>query len=53
MALEMRIVYTQRTRLPVDVEQQYQARYFSLDELLATSDCVSLHLPRGAERLTS
>jgi phosphoglycerate dehydrogenase-like enzyme len=29
------------------VEQQYQATYVSLDELLATSDCVSLHLPRG------
>ncbi len=47
IALSMRIVYTQRTRLPMDVEQQYQASYLSLEELLATSDCVSLHLPRG------
>jgi phosphoglycerate dehydrogenase-like enzyme len=47
IALGMRIVYSQRTRLPADVEQQYQARYCSLNELLATSDCVSLHLPRG------
>jgi phosphoglycerate dehydrogenase-like enzyme len=47
IALGMRIVYSQRTRLPADVEQQYQARYCSLHELLATSDCVSLHLPRG------
>ena len=47
IALGMRIVYTQRTRLPSDVEQQYQASYLSLEELLATSDCVSLHLPRG------
>jgi phosphoglycerate dehydrogenase-like enzyme len=47
LALGMRIVYTQRTRLPADVEEQYQARYCSLDELLVTSDCVSLHLPRG------
>ena len=46
-ALEMRIVYTQRHRLPVDVEQRYQATYCTLDELLATSDCVSLHLPRA------
>jgi phosphoglycerate dehydrogenase-like enzyme len=46
IALGMRIVYSQRTRLPADVEQQYQARYCSLNELLATSDCVSLHLPR-------
>ena len=47
IALGMRIVYTQRTRLPTDVEQQYQASYLPLEELLATSDCVSLHLPRG------
>jgi len=47
IALGMRIVYTQRARLPADVEQQYRATYVSLDELLSTSDCVSLHLPRG------
>jgi phosphoglycerate dehydrogenase-like enzyme len=48
-ALEMRIVYAQRHRLPVDVEQQYHATYCSLDELLATSDCVSIHLPRSRD----
>ena len=47
IALGMRVVYAQRTRLPVEVEHQYQATFVSLDELLATSDCVSLHLPRG------
>jgi phosphoglycerate dehydrogenase-like enzyme len=47
IALDMRIAYTQRTRLPAEVERQYQASYCSLQELLATSDCVSLHLPRG------
>jgi phosphoglycerate dehydrogenase-like enzyme len=46
-ALGMRIVYAQRARLPIEIEQQYQATFVSLDELLATSDCVSLHLPRG------
>jgi len=48
-ALEMRIVYTQRRRLPVHVEQRYQATYLPLDELLATSDCISVHLPRTNE----
>ena len=48
LALGMRIVYTQRARLPSDVEREYKARYCSLDELLSTSDCVSLHLPRGS-----
>ena len=28
IALGMRIVYTQRTRLPTDVEQQYQRELF-------------------------
>jgi phosphoglycerate dehydrogenase-like enzyme len=49
IALGMKIVYFQRTRLPLEVEREYQARYVSLDELLATSDCVSLHLPRSPQ----
>ena len=48
-ALEMRVVYTQRTRLPADVEERHHATFLTLDELLATSDCISLHLPRGRE----
>jgi phosphoglycerate dehydrogenase-like enzyme len=48
-ALEMPIVYAQRHRLPMDVEQRYQATYCPLDELLSTSDCVSIHLPRSRE----
>jgi phosphoglycerate dehydrogenase-like enzyme len=51
IALGMRIVYTQRTRLPADVERLYQASYVSLEELLVTSDCISLHLPRGPETI--
>ena len=49
IAFGMKIVYTQRTRLPLEVEQQYHARYLSLDQLLASSDCVSLHLPRSPQ----
>jgi phosphoglycerate dehydrogenase-like enzyme len=60
LALGMKIVYFQRTRLPVEVEREYQARCVGLDELLATSDCMSVHLPRspqtvgfiGAQELT-
>ena len=48
-ALGMRIVYTQRHRLAPDVEALYRAVYCPLDELLAGSDCVSLHLPRAVE----
>ena len=47
LALGMRVVYTQRTRLPTEVEQQYQATYCSLNELLEQSDFISLHLPRS------
>ena len=49
IALGMKLVYFQRTRLPPEVGRQYQARYVPLDELLATSDCISLHLPRSPE----
>lgn len=47
LALGMRIVYTQRTRLPEEVERQYSATYCSLQDLLAGSDVVSVHLPRS------
>jgi phosphoglycerate dehydrogenase-like enzyme len=47
-ALGMQIVYTQRHRLAADEEGRYRAAYAALDELLANSDCVSLHLPGTA-----
>jgi phosphoglycerate dehydrogenase-like enzyme len=48
-ALGMRITYHQRHPLTVAEEQRYQVSYSSLRQLLETSDCISLHLPRGAE----
>ncbi len=48
-ALEMQIVYSQRRRLSEAEEQRYRATYCSLDELLLSSDCVSVHLPRSPE----
>ena len=48
-ALDMRIIYHQRHRLTAAEEQRYKVSYSSLRQLLETSDCISLHLPRGAE----
>jgi phosphoglycerate dehydrogenase-like enzyme len=47
-AFGMTIAYTQRRRLSPEEEKRYRANYCRLDELLATSDAVSLHLPGGA-----
>jgi phosphoglycerate dehydrogenase-like enzyme len=44
-AFGMRIVYTQRRRLAPHDEARYAASYAPLDELLAGSDFISLHLP--------
>jgi phosphoglycerate dehydrogenase-like enzyme len=44
-AFGMRVVYTQRRRLPSEEEKRYGVTYAALDELLAASDIVSLHLP--------
>jgi phosphoglycerate dehydrogenase-like enzyme len=49
LALGMRITYHQRHRLTRAEEQRYQVSFSSLRQLLETSDCISLHLPRGAE----
>ncbi|CAM2823348.1 D-glycerate dehydrogenase [Saccharomonospora xinjiangensis] len=44
-AFGMRIVYTGRRRAETSVERELDARYVPLDELLRSSDVVSLHCP--------
>ena len=60
VAFDMNIVYHQRSRSP-EADSAFDARYAALDDLLATSDYVSLHLPLtsatrgliGAEQLAT
>ena len=49
LAAKMEIIYHNRHQLPAEIEQTYQAKYVSLDELLQTADFVSLNLPYFAE----
>ena len=44
-AFEMTVLYTQRHRLSEALEAEFGARYTSLDELLAQSDAISIHVP--------
>ena len=44
-AMGMKILYYQRTRLPEEVERQYDAEYVPFEALLERSDFVSVHLP--------
>lgn len=44
-AFGMHIVYHARHRLPAEVEDRFEAVALSLDELLASADVVSLHVP--------
>ncbi|MAT05018.1 MAG: D-glycerate dehydrogenase [Acidimicrobiaceae bacterium] len=48
-AFGMEIAYHNRTQLGAEVERELGARYVPLDELLATSDVVSLHCPHTSE----
>ncbi len=49
VASGMAIVYHNRNRLPKEIEEQYNAKYLSLEELLQTSDAVSLNMPLTEE----
>ena len=45
----MRIVYTGRTRAPLEVERELRAEFLPMERVLAESDFVSLHVPLGPE----
>lgn len=45
----MNIVYHNRNRLPQEVESEFKAKYLSVDELISTSDFISLHTPLTKE----
>jgi phosphoglycerate dehydrogenase-like enzyme len=44
-AMGMRIVYYQRSRLPEEIEREFDAEYVSYEALLEQSDFISVHLP--------
>ena len=46
---ELRLLYTRRTRLPEAEERALGVEYRALDDLLAESDAVTLHVPRTPE----
>ena len=46
---ELRVLYTQRTRLPAERERELAVEWRELDALLAASDAVTLHAPRTPE----
>jgi lactate dehydrogenase-like 2-hydroxyacid dehydrogenase len=48
-AFGMEIVYSARTRAPIEVEAALDAQHLSLDDLLTTADVVSLHCPLRPE----
>lgn len=49
LACGMKIVYHNRRRLPVEIEQRYEAHYLPQDVLLQQADFVSLNLPYTPE----
>lgn len=45
----MKVLYSQRNRVAEEIEQGLHAQYASMDELLESSDFVSIHCPLNAE----
>ena len=49
VGFEMRILYTDVERAPKEIEDELRVEFVSLDELLSSSDFVTLHVPLIAE----
>jgi lactate dehydrogenase-like 2-hydroxyacid dehydrogenase len=47
----MSIIYHNRHRLDEEIEQKYDARYVTKEELLKTSDFISLNAPSTPETI--
>lgn len=48
-SLGMKIIYTDIVRAPAEIEQSLNASYVTFDELLKTSDVITLHCPYTSE----
>lgn len=46
---QMRVLYTNRRRVPLDIEKDLHAEFADFDRLLRESDYVSLHVPLNAD----
>jgi glyoxylate reductase len=46
---QMRVLYHNRTRVPVEIEKDLRAEFADMDRLLRDSDFVTLHVPLSAE----
>lgn len=49
MGFDMKTLYHNRNRLPLEIEQKFNLKYVDLDTLLRESDFVSLHCPLTPE----
>lgn len=43
--LGMNVIYYDKFRAPADLEKEYDVIYKSFDEVVADSDCITLHMP--------
>ena len=51
IASGMNIIYNNRNRLPQSIEEKYNAKYVSFEELLQTADYISLNAPSTPETI--